>query len=329
MRVAVMGSGGVGGYYGGKLAAAGEDVTFVARGAHLAAIQRDGLQVKSVAGDFHVRPKATDEPATIGPVDLVLFSVKGYDTEAAAEKTRPLVGPETVVLSVQNGVDNEEKLARVLGKPHVLGGVVHVLSTISSPGVISQIAGPRTLKCGEMDGGLSPRVARIVEAFTHAGVGAEASPNILVDLWEKFVFICAHGGVTALGRFGIGDILGCAETAQFYRSRDGRDRRGWPGEGRRATCGYGGACHHFCSESSNRRCGRRWPTTSSEETAWKWTRSWAPWCDTAPRSACRPHSTLRSTHACFPITAAPWPRGRAAPADGLEGVAADFADYTD
>jgi len=217
MRVAVMGSGGVGGYYGGKLAATGEDVTFVARGAHLAAIQRNGLQVKSVAGDFHVRPKATDEPATIGPVDLVLFSVKGYDTEAAAERTRPLVGTETAVLSVQNGVDNEEKLARVLGKSHVLGGVVHILSTISSPGVISQIAGPRTLKCGEMDGGLSSRVARIVGAFTHAGVGAEASSNIQVDLWEKFVFICAHGGVTALGRFGIGDILGCAETAQFYR----------------------------------------------------------------------------------------------------------------
>jgi len=217
MRVAVMGSGGVGGYYGGKLAAAGEDVTLVARGAHLTAIQRDGLQVKSVAGDFHVRPKATDDPATIGPVDLVLFSVKGYDTEAAAERTRPLVGTKTAVLSVQNGVDNEEKLARVLGKSHVLGGVVHILSTISSPGVISQIAGPRTLKCGEMDGGLSPRVARIVEAFTHAGVGAEASSNIQVDLWEKFVFICAHGGVTALGRFGIGDILGCAETAQFYR----------------------------------------------------------------------------------------------------------------
>jgi 2-dehydropantoate 2-reductase len=217
MRVAVMGSGGVGGYYGGKLAAAGEDVTFVARGAHLAAIQRNGLQVKSVGGDFHVRPKATDDPGAIGPVDLVLFSVKGYDTEAAAERTRPLVGTETAVLSVQNGVDNEEKLARVLGKAHVLGGVVHILSTISSPGVISQIAGPRTLKCGEMDGGLSPRVARIVEAFTHAGVGAEASSNIQVDLWEKFVFICAHGGVTALGRFGIGDILGCAETAQFYR----------------------------------------------------------------------------------------------------------------
>jgi 2-dehydropantoate 2-reductase len=218
MRVAVMGSGGIGGYYGGKLAAAGEDVTFVARGAHLAAIQRDGLQVKSVAGDFHIRPKATDAPATIGAVDLVLFCVKGYDTEAAAEAARPLVGPETTVLCLQNGVDNEDKLARILGKTCVLGGVVHILSTISAPGVISQTAGPRTLKCGEMNGRPSPRVGRIVEAFTRAGVGADASANILVDLWEKYVFICAHGGVTALGRLGIGDILACPETATFYRA---------------------------------------------------------------------------------------------------------------
>jgi 2-dehydropantoate 2-reductase len=216
MRVAVMGSGGVGGYYGGKLAAV-EDVTFIARGAHLAAIQRDGLQVKSVAGDFHVRPKATDDPSTVGHVDLVLFCVKGYDTETAAERCQPLIGPETVVLSVQNGVDNEDKLAHILGQTRVLGGVVHILSTISAPGVITQTAGPRTLKCGEMGGGVSSRAGRVVDAFVRAGVAAEASPNILVDLWEKFVFICAHGGVTALGRLGIGDILAFPQTAQFYR----------------------------------------------------------------------------------------------------------------
>ena len=218
MRVAVMGSGGIGGYYGGKLAAAGEDVTFIARGAHLEAIRRDGLQVKSVAGDFHVRPKATDDPVAIGPVELVLFCVKGYDTETAAERIRPLVGTETAVLCLQNGVDNEETLARTLGKSHVLGGVVHILSTISAPGIITQVAGPRTLKCGEMVGGVTPRVTHIAEAFVRAGVKAEASANILVDLWEKFLFICAHGGVTALGRLGIGEILGCSETAQFYRA---------------------------------------------------------------------------------------------------------------
>ncbi len=213
-----MGSGGIGGYYGGKLAAAGEDVTFIARGAHLEAIRRHGLQVKSVAGDFHVRPKATDDPATIGPVDLVLFCVKGYDTEAAAQQICPLIGIETAVLCLQNGVDNEEKLARILGKAHVVGGVVHILSTISAPGIISQVAGPRTLKCGEMDGGLSSRTTHIADVFVRAGVRAEASADILVDLWEKFLFICAQGGVTALARLGIGEILGCPETARFYRA---------------------------------------------------------------------------------------------------------------
>lgn len=217
MRVAVMGSGGVGGFYGGKLAAAGEDVAFIARGEHLAAIRRDGLRVKSAAGDFHVRPKATDDPATIGPVDVVLFAVKGYDTEAAAERIRPLMGPASTVLCVQNGVDNEEKLGQALGPEHVLAGVVHILSTISAPGVIHQTAGPRTLKCGELDGRPSERVRRIVEAFTRAGVKADASPHILVDLWEKFVLICAQGGVTALTQLGIGEILACRETAQFYR----------------------------------------------------------------------------------------------------------------
>jgi 2-dehydropantoate 2-reductase len=217
MRVAVMGTGGIGGYYGGKLAAAGEDVTFIARGAHLDAIRRNGLQVKSVAGDFHVRPKATDDPATIGSVDLVLFCVKGYDTDTAAQRIRALIGSETAVLSLQNGVDNEEKLGRILGKAYVLGGVVHILSTITAPGIISQVAGPRTLKCGEMDGGLSSRATHIADVFGHAGVRAEASANILVDLWEKFLFICAQGGATALGRLGIGEILGCPETAQFYR----------------------------------------------------------------------------------------------------------------
>jgi len=218
MRVAVMGSGGIGGFYGGKLAAAGEDVTFIARGAHLEAIRRNGLQVKSVAGDFQVRPNATDNPATIGSAEMVLFCVKGYDTETAAERIRPLVGSETAVLCLQNGVDNEEKLARILGASHVVGGVVHILSTISAPGIISQVAGPCTLKCGEMAGGPSSRVARIVDAFVRAGVRAEASANLLVDLWEKFLFICAQGGVTALTRLGIGEILGCPETAGFYRA---------------------------------------------------------------------------------------------------------------
>lgn len=217
MRVAVMGAGGVGGYYGGRLAAAGEDVTFIARGQHLAAIRDHGLQVKSVAGDFHVRPAATDEPAQVGPVDLVLFAVKSYDTETAGARLAPMLGPETAILSIQNGVDNEDRLGALLGAQRVLGGVVHILSTISAPGVISQTAGPRSLKLGEMDGRLTPRVTAIHQAFVRAGVATEISPRITVDLWEKYLFICAHGGVTALARLGIGDILGCPATASLYR----------------------------------------------------------------------------------------------------------------
>ena len=217
MKIAVMGSGGIGGYFGGLLAKAGQDVTFIARGAHLEAIQKNGLEVKSVAGDFHIRPKATHDPASAGQADLVLFSVKAYDTEAAGKQIRPMVGPETAVLCLLNGVDNEEKLAAILGKERVLGGVVHILSTIGGPGVITQSAGPRTIKLGEMDGRVTPRVQRILEVFKAARILAEVSTQIQVDLWEKFLFICAQGGVTALGRLSVGEILACPETADFYR----------------------------------------------------------------------------------------------------------------
>ncbi len=212
-----MGSGGVGGYFGGLLARGGEDVTFIARGAHLEAIQKNGLQVRSAVGDFHVRPKATHDPAAVGPVDLVLFCVKAYDTEAAGKQVRPMIGPQTTVLCLLNGVDNEERLAAVLGERHVMAGVVHILSTISAPGVISQTAGPRRIKFGEMDGRVTPQVQRILEVFKAAGILAEISPQIQVDLWEKFLLICAQGGVTALGRLTVGEILACPETAVFYR----------------------------------------------------------------------------------------------------------------
>ncbi len=217
MKIAIMGSGGVGGYFGGLLARSGEAVTFIARGAHLEAIRQNGLEVRSVAGDFHVRPAATEDPASLGPVDLVLFAVKGYDTESAGERLRPLLGAETSVLCVQNGVDNEEKLERIVGAGRVLGGVVHILSTIAAPGVISQTAGPRTLKFGELDGRATPRVEQLLTVFRQAGILAELSTQIQVDLWEKFLFICAQGGVSALARLSIGEILACPETTVFYR----------------------------------------------------------------------------------------------------------------
>ena len=218
MRIAVMGSGGIGGYFGGLLAKAGADVTLIARGAHLAAIRAGGLKVRSVVGDFEVPVRSTDDPASVGRADLILFSVKGYDTEEAAQRMRPMVGPESSVLCLQNGVDNEAKLETILGPGVVLGGVVHILSTVAEPGVINQTAGPRTIKFGEMDGRRTPRLEAILRTLTGAGITAAISEQILVDLWEKFIFICAHGGVTALTRLGVGDILGCPETAQLYRA---------------------------------------------------------------------------------------------------------------
>ena len=218
MRIAVMGSGGIGGYFGGLLARAGADVTFIARGPHLEAIRARGLTVRSAVGDFTVAVRATDDPGTVGPVELVLFSVKGYDTEEAARRMTPMLGEDSSVLCLQNGVDNEEKLAGILGRGRVLGGVVHILSTIAEPGIIHQTAGPRTIRFGEMDGGRTPRLERILSALTTVGIAASISERIVVDLWEKFLFICAHGGVTALTRLGVGDILGCPETAALYRA---------------------------------------------------------------------------------------------------------------
>jgi 2-dehydropantoate 2-reductase len=217
MRIAVMGSGGIGGYFGGKLAQAGDAVTFLARGAHLRAMQERGLEVRSVAGDFHVQAAATDDPSRIGRVDLVLFAVKSYDTDTAAAQCRPLMAAETTVLCLQNGVDNEDRLAAVVGARAVLPGVVHILSTIRAPGVISQTAGPRTITFGEMDGSSTPRVRQVLDVLTRAGIDARVSGQIQVDLWEKFLFIVAQGGVTALTRLGVGAILATPETAALYR----------------------------------------------------------------------------------------------------------------
>lgn len=217
MRIAVMGSGGIGGYYGGRLARAGEAVTFIARGEHLRAIQARGLAVKSVKGDFAVQAPATDDPATVGPVDLVFFCVKSYDTESAGAAVRPLLGPETAVLTLQNGVDNEERLGRVLGADRVLGGAAFIMSVIDAPGVIAHTAGGRIV-FGKLDGPETPRARRLLERFTAAGIEAELSPNIQRVLWEKYIFIVALAGMTALSRLPVGEIRTCPEARRMYRA---------------------------------------------------------------------------------------------------------------
>jgi 2-dehydropantoate 2-reductase len=218
MRIAVMGTGGTGGYFGGLLARAGEEVAFIARGAHLEAIRKNGLAVKSVlAGDFTISATATDNPADIGPVDFVLFCVKAYDNAAAAEQIRPLIGPETVVLSVQNGIDNEQQIGDVIGPDHVLGCVSYVSSTIQSPGVIAQTGGPGTLVLGEMQGGTSSRTEALQSTLQNSGITAELHQDIQVALWQKFIGICGVNGITALTRLPMGEIVACRETHNLMR----------------------------------------------------------------------------------------------------------------
>ena len=218
MRVTVMGSGGTGGYFGGLLARAGEEVTFVARGAHLAAIRARGLTVRSrLVGDFTVPARATDDPTEAGAADLVLFCVKSYDTESAAERLRPAVGPDTVILPVQNGIDGAERIGRVVGRQHVIGGLAGVSSVVEAPGIIEHRAGPDVIQLGELDGPPSARAQRIADTLRRAGVKAQVRPDMRVALWEKFVLICGLSGLTALTRLPLGSVLACPETRALFQ----------------------------------------------------------------------------------------------------------------
>ena len=218
MKIVMMGAGGVGGYFGALLHRAGEQVWFIARGEHLKAMQANGLQVTGVLGDFTIKVTATDDPVEAGVADLVVFGVKSYDTEAAAERMKPMIGSRTTILCLQNGVDNEEKLAAVYGERAVLPAVVHIFSAVSAPGVIAQTGGPRKITFGEPDGSVSPRVERIFEVFRKAEINCERSTRIMADLWEKFLFICAVGGMTALTRAPIGEIRSCPESRAMLRA---------------------------------------------------------------------------------------------------------------
>jgi 2-dehydropantoate 2-reductase len=213
MKIAIMGTGGVGGYYGGLLAQQGHDVTFVARGAHLKAIQENGLQVKSIHGDFHVKPaQATDDPAQVGPVDLVVFCTKTYSIDEAARQIKPLVGAETSVLPLQNGIDAAERIGGVAGMKHLLGGVTWISSAVEAPGAIKQISQFRRVVTGELDGQVTARVQAVYKAFEETGITAELSENILKVLWTKFVFISTASSLGSLTRLPIGEYRSVPET---------------------------------------------------------------------------------------------------------------------
>jgi 2-dehydropantoate 2-reductase len=207
MKIAVMGSGGVGGYFGAKLAHSGAEVHFIARGAHLAAMREHGLRIESPTGDLTIQPvNATDNPAEIGPADIVLFAVKLYDTEVAAEACRPLLGPETAVVTFQNGIDGLGVLRRVLGDAHVAGGVTYIAAGIAAPGVIRQTGAMARLIFGELDGTPSSRLQVLLDQCTSAGIEATLHPAILQAIWEKFVMLCTMSGLTTLARQPIGPI---------------------------------------------------------------------------------------------------------------------------
>ncbi len=218
MRVLVVGAGGVGGFFGAKLARAGESVVFLARGEHLAAIRREGLRVRStLEGESSVRVEALDTVAGLPAVDMVLFCVKSFDTEAAAAAIRPVIGPDTGVVSLQNGVDNEEKIDAVLGAGHALGGAAYVFATIEAPGVIAHRFAGRIV-FGELDGAVRPRAERLREALARAGVPVEVSPDIRRVLWEKYLFISAQAGMSAITRCSTGVMREIPECWRMYRT---------------------------------------------------------------------------------------------------------------
>jgi 2-dehydropantoate 2-reductase len=213
MKIAVMGSGGVGGYFGAKLAHSGAEVHFIARGAHLAAMREHGLRIESPTGDLTIQPvNATDNPAEIGPADIVLFAVKLYDTEVAAEACRPLLGPETAVVTFQNGIDGLGVLRRVLGDAHVAGGVTYIAAGIAAPGVIRQTGAMARLIFGELDGSPSSRLQVLLDECKSAGIEATLHPAVLQAIWEKFVMLCTMSGLTTLARQPIGPIRRVPQT---------------------------------------------------------------------------------------------------------------------
>ena len=206
MRVAVYGAGALGSYYGARMAIGGADVSLIARGAHLAALHERGLTLVTPEGTSRHDLRATDDPAAIGPVDVVLLGVKSYDTESAVERLAPLLADGSAVISLQNGVDNEEKIAAAIGWEHVLGGSAYILAAVREPGVV-EASGPRSIVFGEWSGGEpSERVLAILDVCQRGGIPARTAPDVRVAKWEKFTLLVAFSGMTASTGLPLGAI---------------------------------------------------------------------------------------------------------------------------
>ena len=214
MRITVMGAGGVGGYFGGLLARAGNEVALIARGAHMEAIRSQGLKVKSRMGDFNVSVEATDDPRQIGPAELVLLSVKTYQNAATIPTLTPLVGESTSLLTLQNGVEGHKELAQAVGPERVLPGSAYIETHIESPGVISQRGDVARIVFGETGGQRTPRAQRILETLQTAGIPTSLSTDVVKELWTKFLFICTLAGVTSAARAPMSQLLQHAEARE-------------------------------------------------------------------------------------------------------------------
>ena|SRR5690242_3439253 len=211
-----MGSGGLGGYFGARLVRGGADVTFIARGAHLAAMRENGLEIESTHESFHLPSvKVTDDPATIGPVDLVMFGVKLWDTETAARSLLRIMGSETALISFQNGVQKDDLLRPIVGDKAIMGGVGYVATTIARPGVIGQTGPMQRLIFGEYDGRRSKRAEAFLVDCLAGGINAEISPDIRREIWQKYVFLVGLSGATSAMRSPIGPIRSNPITRQF------------------------------------------------------------------------------------------------------------------
>ncbi len=219
MRIAAMAAGAVGAYFGGRLAHAGHDVFFIARGANLAAMKKNGLKIESVHGDLHLpKVNVTDNPADVGPVDVVMFAVKLWDTEKAAALAKPLVGPNTRVITLQNGIDSVERVAPILGADHTVGGVAYIATVIAEPGVIKHTSQFATMHFGRADMQPDATLTAFAEAGKAAKLDIALSKNIQAERWEKFIFLTAMAGTTASRRSSIGPLIATPEGRDFFRS---------------------------------------------------------------------------------------------------------------
>jgi 2-dehydropantoate 2-reductase len=219
MRIAAMAAGAVGAYFGGRMAQAGHDVALIARRANLEALRKNGLTIESVHGDVHLKNvNATSDPKDVGPVDIVLFAVKLWDTEAAAELAKPLVGPDTRVITLQNGVDSYERVTGILGKDQTVGGTAYIASVLGGPGVVRHTSKFATLRCGRIDGKPDAKLAAFAEAAKAANVDVQLQDDMNRERWQKFIFLSSMAGANCMTRQPLGKFLADPDTRAYSRN---------------------------------------------------------------------------------------------------------------